>query len=152
LGFVNGGLIRATGLEFESEMRLKGGAQALASYALQNAKDATSGNQRLTNSPRHLAKVRLSVPGPLQKSFASFEWQYLSSRTTLLGTIVEPASVANITVNVPFGPSVTFSGHIRNLFNDRYSDPASEEHLGTSIEQNGRTFRLGLRWAFWNPK
>jgi outer membrane receptor for ferrienterochelin and colicins len=29
------------------------------------------------------------------------------------------------------------------------SDPASDEHLVDSIEQNGRTFRIGLRWKLW---
>ena len=66
LGFANAGTIRATGLELESEIRLKRGAQALASYALQDAKDAATGGLRLTNSPRHMAKLRLSVPGPLR--------------------------------------------------------------------------------------
>ena len=131
---------------------MKRGAQALASYALQEAKDAAPGGLRLTNSPRHLAKLRLSVPGPRPRSFASFEWQYLSTRTTITGLTVDPASVANVTVNVPMGPSVTVTGNIRNLFNARYADPGSDEHLSDSIEQNGRTFRVGVRWMFWNPK
>jgi len=96
--------------------------------------------------------VRLSVPGPRERSFVSFEWQYLSSRTTLAGTTVDPASVANTTVNVPIGRTVTITGQIRNLFNVRYADPASDEQLVDSIEQNGRTARVGLRWSFWNPK
>jgi outer membrane receptor protein involved in Fe transport len=46
---------------------------------------------------------------------------------------------------------VTLTGQIRNLFNARYSDPASDEHLVDSIEQNGRTIRVGLRWKLWTP-
>lgn len=148
LGFTNQGTIRAAGLELESEVRLKRGAQGLASYALQ---EATSGGQGLTNSPRHLAKLKLSVPGPRDRSFASFEWQYLSARTTLTGSTVDPASVANVTFSVPIGRSLTATGSIRNLLNARYSDPASDEHLSASIEQNGRTIRVGLRWTFWTP-
>jgi iron complex outermembrane receptor protein len=131
---------------------LKGGAQGLASYALQNAKDAGPDGLRLTNSPRHLAKLRLSIPGPRPRSFASFEWQYLSTRTTFLGTTVDPASLAHVTVNVPIGGSVTITGYIRNLFNARYADPASDEHLADSIEQNGRTLRVGLKWTLWSPR
>jgi outer membrane receptor for ferrienterochelin and colicins len=152
LGFENAGTIRATGLELESEVRLKRGAQALASYTLQEANDESSGGHGLTNSPRHMAKLRLSVPGAWTRSFASFEWQYLSTRTTLAGATVDPASVAHLTVNLPMGPSVTLSGQIRNLFDARYADPASDEHTVDSIEQNGRTFRIGVRWAFWNPQ
>ena len=47
---------------------------------------------------------------------------------------------------------MTVTGQVRNLFNARYADPASDEHVSDSIEQNGRTVRVGLRWAFWNPK
>ena len=150
-GFANAGTIRATGLELESEIRLKRGAQALASYALQDAKDVPAG-LRLTNSPRHMAKVRLSVPGPRVRSFASFEWLYMSSRSTIAGLTVDPAVVANATINVPLGRSVTLLGQVRNLFDARYADPASDEHLPDSIEQNGRTARVGVRWVFWNSK
>jgi iron complex outermembrane receptor protein len=152
LGFANEGIIRAAGVELESEIRLKRGAQALASYTLQDATDASRDGLRLTNSPRHMAKLRLSVPGPRDRSFASFEWQYLSSRTTLTGMTVDPAAVANATLNVPIGHAVTVTGQIRNLFNARYADPGSDEHLPDSIEQNGRTARVGVRWAFWTPK
>ena len=150
-GFANIGTIRATGLELEGELRLKGGAQALASYALQHAKDADGGGAGLTNSPWHLAKMRLSVPGPRDRSFASFEWQYLSSRTTITGATVTPASLANVTANFPFGHALTGTFQIRNLFNARYADPGSDEHLSDSIEQNGRTLRVGVRWKLWTP-
>jgi outer membrane receptor for ferrienterochelin and colicins len=152
LGFANGGTIHAAGLELESELRLKRGAQAVASYTLQDASDAAPGGLRLTNSPRHMAKLRLSIPGPRPRSFASFEWQYLSARTTIAGTTVDPASVANLTANMPLGRSVTITGQLRNLFNARYADPASDEHVGPSIVQNGRTIRVGVRWAFWAPE
>ncbi len=151
LGFANEGTIRAAGLELETEIRLKRGAQALASYTLQDATDVAPGGGRLTNSPRHMAKVRLSVPVSRNRSFASFEWQYLSTRTTLAGKTVDPASVAHVTVNLPFGRSLLVTGHIRNLFNARYADPVSDEQMADSIEQNGRTARIGIRWSFWTP-
>jgi iron complex outermembrane receptor protein len=151
LGFVNGGTIRAAGLELEAEMRLKGGAQALASYALQDAEDAAPDSPPLTNSPRHVAKARISASGP-RGSIASFEWQYLSSRSTLAGTTLDAASVANMNMSWPVGSAMTVTGQIRNLFDARYADPGSEEHLAPSIEQNGRTLRVGLRWTFWDPR
>jgi iron complex outermembrane receptor protein len=152
LGFANEGQIDAAGLEIESEIRLKRGAHALGSYTLQNARNAGPGGARLTNSPRHLAKARLSVPGPRQRSFASIEWQYLSARTTLAGTSVAAASLAHATVEWPLGRSITLAGQIRNLFNARYSDPASDEHLVDAIEQNGRSARIGVRWQFWRAR
>lgn len=152
LGFANDGNIHATGLEFEGEVRLKHGAQALGSYALQQARNTGAGAADLTNSPRHMAKFRLSVPGPRRSSFASFEWQYLSARTTLAGTTVDPVLLAHATVDWPLGRSLTLTGQIRNLFDRRYADPASDEHAIDAIEQNGRTMRVGIRWKFWTGR
>ena len=152
LGFENGGTISAAGLELEGEIKLKDGVQALGSYTLQDATDVEPPGLRLTNSPRHMAKLRFSVAGPRTGSFASFEWQYMSTRTTLAGSTVDPVSLAHATFSLPIGGEVTFRGQIRNLFNHRYADPASAEHAGDSIEQNGRTGLVGLHWSFWNPK
>ena len=62
--FANTGTVRAAGLELESEIRLKRGAQALTSYTLQDATD-DSNRQRLTNSPRHMAKLSPRTVGSL---------------------------------------------------------------------------------------
>jgi iron complex outermembrane receptor protein len=152
VGFANSSAIRSAGLELESEVRLKGGAQALASYTLQDARGIDSNAVRLTNSPRHMAKLRLSIPGPRRGSSGSFEWQYMSSRTTLAGNAVNHASLVNANFALPVGRAVTLTAQARNLFNARYADPASDEHLGDSIQQNGRTARVGIRWTFWDPR
>jgi outer membrane receptor protein involved in Fe transport len=91
------------------------------------------------------------VPGPRDRFVASFEWQYLSSRATIAGATVNPASIANVTANFPFRRAFTGTFQIRNLFNARYADPASDEHQSDSIEQNGRTLRVGVRWKLWTP-
>ncbi len=152
VAFANSGAIRAAGLELESEFRLKRGAQALASYTLQDARGIDPDSVRLTNSPRHMAKLRFTIPGPRTGSSASFEWQYMSSRTTLAGSTVSHVSLANANFALPVGRAVTLTGQVRNLFNARYADPGSDEHLGDSIEQNGRTARVGIRWSFWDPR
>jgi iron complex outermembrane receptor protein len=147
LAFVNKGRIRATGLELETEMRLARGIQGLASYAVQQATDQDT-NLPLTNSPRHLAKVRMSVPGPVQRSFVSTEVQYISGRRTLKGNTVEPVALTNVTLIEPIGRSFEVFAGVRNLFDQQGYDPGSEEHLDDAIQQNGRTVRLGLRWIF----
>jgi outer membrane receptor protein involved in Fe transport len=38
--------------------------------------------------------------------------------------------------------------HVDNVFNARYANPGSIEHLESSIEQNGRTFVLRLTSRF----
>jgi iron complex outermembrane receptor protein len=145
LTFMNTDHARARGLELEAEMRLKNGAQAVTSYTFQHATDQTTA-ARLSNSPNHMAKLRFSVP-TLTNTSTAFELQYLSQRGTLAGEFVEPATVAHVTFTERLGHSIDVVASVRNLFNQRYADPASDEHLQDSIPQDGRTFRVGLQWA-----
>jgi iron complex outermembrane receptor protein len=147
LAFVNGGGVRAQGLEAEGEVRLKWGIHSVASYAFQHANDQET-HDTLTNSPGHLAKFRLSVPGPVNRSFVSTELQYISRRLTLAGNTVQPATWTNVTLIEPIGRSFEMFAGVRNLFDQRSYDPGSEEHLEDVIQQNGRTVRIGIRWIF----
>jgi hypothetical protein len=70
----------------------------------------------------------------------------ISSRTTFGGSILPPATLANITVIQPAGRDFAIVGTVRSLFDRPYADPAAAAHLQDSIPQNGRTFRIGLRW------
>jgi iron complex outermembrane receptor protein len=40
------------------------------------------------------------------------------------------------------------SGGVFNLFNKEYVDPGGEEHAQDTIEQDGRTFRIKITYAF----
>ena len=55
--------------------------------------------------------------------------------------------LANATLNVPLTHAFEIVASVRNLFNQQYFDPASDEHLSDAIQQNGRTARIGLRWT-----
>ena len=103
----------------------------------------------LPNSPRHMAKARISVPGPTSRSFVSIEGQYLSSRETLSGSKVSGAATVNVTMVQPLGRSFELFGAVRNVFDAQYADPVSNGHRQDSIPQNGRTARIGLRWKLW---
>ena len=144
--FFNGGTVRAKGAEGELEVRAKR-LQMLGSYALQRAEDEAG--TAMTNSPREMAKLRVSAPGPFAGSIGAVEVQYLGSRRTLAGTTVSAATIANLTFNARIASAFEVVGTIRNLFNQRYGDPASDEHLSDAIQQNGTTARLGLRWNLW---
>lgn len=144
LGFFNDGTIRAKGVEAEAEVRSKRGIQLLGSYALQRADDET--DAPLTNSPREMAKLRFSAPGPVNRSVGSAEVQYMAPRRTLAGTIVPAATVAHLTFSTRITSSFELVATVRNLFNQSYADPASDEHLPDAIQQNGRTARIGVRW------
>lgn len=158
--FVNQGEVRAKGLEMEAQLRLRGESRALVSYAIQSAVDSQTGEE-LPNSPRHVAKGRISLPGPTARSFVSLEAQYLSRRGTvprldadgqLTAGHVNGAAIANVTVVQPLGRAWELTGTIRNLFDTKYSDPVSDQHLQEAVEQNGRTARIGLTWKFLQPK
>jgi len=143
--YLNQGRVDAKGLEVEAQMRLRGGLQALTSYALQRAEDVDTGKP-LVNSPQQIAKARLSVPGPLKGSVFSVEVLSLSSRQTIGGFTLKPATTASITAIVPIRNAFEIVGTIRNLFGVQYADPASDAHQQDSIPQNGRTLRIGLHW------
>jgi iron complex outermembrane receptor protein len=146
--FVNQDEVRARGLEFEAQMRLKWRSQALVSYAVQKATDQGTGSE-LPNSPRHLVQGRFSIPGPIARSFLAVDAQHLSSRKLVGGDRVAAATTVNLTMTQPIGASWELFGSVRNLFDARYSDPASDQHIQLTIPQNGRTARIGLRWTVW---
>ncbi|MEP7308337.1 MAG: TonB-dependent receptor [Acidobacteriota bacterium] len=144
--FVNQGEVRAKGLELEAQMRIKGESRALVTYALQSAVDQKTQSE-LPNSPRHMLKARITVPGPTRRSFVSVEEQYLSSRETLAGSHVGAAAIVNVTMVQPVTRSWELFGTVRNLFDVDYADPASSSHRQDAIPQNGRTARIGLRYS-----
>jgi iron complex outermembrane receptor protein len=143
--FVNLGEVRAKGLEFEAQMRLTAGSQAVVSYALQSAVDQQT-DAGLPNSPHHMVQARMSFRGPSPRSSVSVDGQYLSSRETLAGATVGAASMVNVTLVQPFGHTWELFGGVRNIFDNQYADPVSFAHMQDSIPQNGRTARIGLRW------
>jgi outer membrane receptor protein involved in Fe transport len=147
-GFFNDGTLRAKGLEGEAEVRTRRGLQLLGSYALQRAEDHT--REALTNSPREMAKLRLTMPGPFARSTGAFEVQYLASRRTVAGTTVGAATLAHVTFTKRINHAFELVGTVRNLFDAQYADPASDEHSTDAIQQNGRTARIGMRWAITN--
>jgi outer membrane receptor protein involved in Fe transport len=149
--FVNGGHVRANGLELEAQMRLTAGLQGLMSYALQRAKDVDTG-VGLVNSPAQMAKMRVSIPGPAKGSSLSTEVLAMSSRRTVAGGMLGPAATANVTLVAPVGNRFELFGSVRNLFDVQYADPASDAHRQDSIPQNGRTMRVGLRWKLWRGR
>ena len=150
LSFTNQGQVRAKGLEFEAQMRLWRDARTLVSYAVQGAVDQET-DLTLSNSPRHVAKARISLPGPTPRSFVSIEGQYLSSRTTLAGPRVSGGATLNVHVVQPLGRYFELFGGAQNLFGHEYFDPVSGQHRQDAIAQNGRTARIGLNWKPWQP-
>ena len=148
--YVNAGEVHASGLEFEGQLRITNRAQAHFSYALQRAIDQES-DAELSNSPRHIARGRISFPGPWRGSLIGVEGLYKSSRLTRGRSRLDGVGLVNLTVTQALGRSWDLTLTSRNLFNATYVEPVSDAHRQEAITQNGRTARIGLTWKFWQP-
>lgn len=137
----------ARGAELELEKSWSGGAHLRTSYSWQLAQDAQSGAV-LINSPRHLAKFNLAMPLPGADWRAGAEAQYVGRRYTLHGA-TGGFWLANLTLSsVRLAPGLDVSASVYNLFDRRYADPGSDEHVQDAIRQDGRNFRVKLNYMF----
>ena len=136
------------GIELEIEGRYRRGILARGSYAFQKAENKTTG-EWLSNSPRHLGKVNLSVPLYRDKVYGSLEVQYHGHARTLAGNEIDDFATLNATLfSQKLSKGFEVSGSIYNLLNTRYSYPGAEDHLQDAIQQDGRTFRIRLTSKF----
>jgi outer membrane receptor for ferrienterochelin and colicins len=148
LTFENLQEVEAKGIEVELETYLKNGIQGRVSYAYQETEETETG-QRLTNSPMHLAKLDLIIPLIQKKVFLGIEEQYTSKRKTLAGNEEDDFFITNVTLfSQDLLKGLKASASVYNLFDKKYSDPGSEEHVQDSIRQDGLTFRVKLTYAF----
>ena len=138
----NVGGAESIGTEVQLEANYANGFQGRISYSLQETKNKRT-HKRLTNSPTHMIKLNLIAPLWTDKIFAGFETQYMSSRKTPAGNKVSDHVISNLTIfNRNWIKGLELSAGLYNLFNERFFDPGSEEHIQSGIQQNGRTFRI----------
>jgi outer membrane receptor for ferrienterochelin and colicins len=140
--------IKANGLELTLEGKWPSGVEGRLSYALQKATDESFG-LRLSNSPQSLAKLNLIVPLFSDTVFGGLESRYISRRDTLAGNQAKEVFLTNLSL---FSPKLVkgweLSGQVSNLFDYHYSDPGSGDHMQDTIEQNGRTFWVKLKYRY----
>jgi iron complex outermembrane receptor protein len=146
LAYINLGEVRSDGVELEGEVRLGDGLRAQASYVLQRTEDATT-HETLTNSPRHMGKLQVSVPMKRAGTLAA-DVQLMSARRTLSGADVDSVALVGVTGRVDVGRGWAATIALRNAFDATYADPGSAEHPEDAIVQDGRTLRVGLEWHF----
>jgi iron complex outermembrane receptor protein len=147
LVFENVDDVNAKGLELGMETRLSNGLLARVSYAWQEAEDEHS-ERELNNSPRHMAKLNLSVPLAGGAWSTALEMQYLSSLRTLAGNAAPGFLLANATLlgrGVVKGLDLSLS--LYNLFDRSYAYPGSTGHVQDVIAQDGRSFRVKLTYG-----
>lgn len=146
--YQNAGNLTANGLELTLEGKWPVGVEGRLSYALQKARD-DSNDLSLSNSPQSLAKLNVIVPLFSDKLFGGLESRYTSRRDTLVGNQAKEVFITNLSL---FSPKLVegweLSGQVSNLFNYHYGDPASYDHRQDTIEQNGRTFWIKLKYRY----
>ena len=140
--------IEAKGFELELDGKWASGLEGRISYSFQETKDRATGNI-LTNSPKHLAKLNLTLPLIKDKVFLGIEEQFTSARKTLARNEADSFFATNLTLfsqNLLKGLEVSAS--VYNLFNKKYSDPGSAEHVQDLIRQDGINLRFKLTYKF----
>jgi iron complex outermembrane receptor protein len=148
--FQNIAAAEAQGAELELEGRWENGLQGRLSYTFQKAEDEPT-EAILTNAPLHLAKLNLITPVWNRKTFAGAEIQYMGRRKTLDGNYANAFAVANLTMfNHAVVKGLDLSASVYNVFDRRYGDPGAgtPQHDQDVIEQDGRTYRVKLTYAF----
>lgn len=146
--FLNVDRVKANGIELELDNKWPNGIEGRLSYTLQRAEDRQTG-EPLTNSPSQVGKLNIILPIVKDKADAGIEEQYMSRRRSLNGGYAGGFSITNVTVLLqPAGGHLSASAGIYNLFDKQYGDPVSADLVQNILEQDGRSFRLKLTYAF----
>lgn len=146
--YQNVGRLRSRGLEFEATQVFEGGAQARASWSLQQGVDPATG-AALSDSPRSLFKLMLTTPGPWAGARLGANLLRVGERRTLAGARL-PAYVRINThlSHAPAGQPWSIGVGVYNLTGRDYADPAGPEHVQDALAQDGRQWRVQLAWTF----
>lgn len=144
--FQNQGNAEAHGLETQVKGRYEN-FEGRLSHTYQQSR--IGGYDAPPNAPQHMIKLNLSAPLWQDKLFAGLEVQYVSSRATTVGNRVPNYSVTNLTLlSRRWLPGLELVGGLYNLFNERYTDPASPPLSPDVISQDGRNFRIRMNYEF----
>ena len=149
LVFRNAEKAQAAGAEIEFAGRSARGLQGTVSFSYVDGDAANRTDEKLENSPRHMAKVNLIVPLAQKRLFAGLDAQYTGVRLTEAGTPVGGFPMFNVTLlGHALGKHADLSGSMYNLFDRKYSDPAAVGFVQNTIRQDGRSFRIKLTGRF----
>ena len=141
--------VETQGIELEADKTWASGVRTRASFAYQAAHDKATGAW-LTNSPRNLVKLNVSLPLAANRARAGLELQYTSPRRTDSAGI-GGFTVANLTLSsTALAKNLDVSLGLYNLAGKRYADPAAslDSPAQDRVAQDGRTVRLKLTYRF----
>ncbi len=152
--FENTDRVRITGFELEGDWSWEAWSGRLG-YSYQKARDVEN-DTGLTNSPESLVKAKLSRDFLNRRLTLSGELQYLSQLETLVAgvkggdyTLLHLTALARNLLVKNLDASIS----VRNLLNERYGQPGSNEHVEYGyklalIPQDGRTVTFKLEYRF----
>jgi outer membrane receptor for ferrienterochelin and colicin len=144
--FLNSTPVQTKGIEWELGARWPNGMEGAISHTLQDSRDLVTGNV-LTNSPKQLGKISLSIPMVRRRLFASVDGQYVSERRSVAQTDLGGYAVVNLTFFTrKLSENCDISGGLYNLFDKQYEESGGLEHRETAIPQDGRSFRIKLTY------
>ncbi|MBI3609300.1 MAG: TonB-dependent receptor [Nitrospirae bacterium] len=150
IGFKNLDRVRGAGVEAELRSKWISGIESYINDTYQVTKNRDT-REDLSNSPRHLAKAGLAIPLSSEAASVGIEEQYVGTRKTVQpGEKVGAYLVANLTLTVrDLYKNLEVQSAINNLFDAKFSDPASEEHAPIlRIPQNRRNFNVKISYLF----
>jgi iron complex outermembrane receptor protein len=138
-------------VETALETKLPGGLMGRVSYSYQETNDEEQ-DTRLSNSPRHLGKLNLSVPLWKDKIFSGIELQYHGDVKSLNDRTINDYVLVNLTLySQKIAKNLDASISVYNVFDQRYYHPGAGEHLTQGmyrIEQDGITWWLKFNYRF----
>lgn len=161
--FQNADRVTVRGAELEYEYRFSGGAQlrASASRTLASSVNAPPTENIMSatlfaprpdegppvTAPDRMAKVNFTT-GAWRRWRAALEVQYYGPRNTLRGRVGGYTLVNANLLSAKLWPDTEVAIGAYNLFDKRYADPGSFEHVQDAIVQDGRTLRIRLTHSF----
>ena len=125
--------------------------RARLALAWQRSEDCVTGAE-LTNSPRWNAHFVAYRSLQDERTTLGAGARYLSSRLTLAGQRTAAAMICDARLGRRLAPGLTVGFEVRNLFDARYGDPGSKEHVQDQIEQDFRTFFITLSYHSPEPR
>lgn len=140
--FVNGVDTTAHGFELAWASRSRAGVHVRASYSgLEDSlKEA---GVWFGGAPTQLAKFSVGLPIETLRVTSGLSIAVAGTRRAHTGEVFPAVAVATWNLVRPLGRHTEIQGTIFNLFNARYSEPASTDHLQGGIAQDGR--QIGVR-------
>jgi outer membrane receptor for ferrienterochelin and colicins len=147
--YQNAGDAQATGMDVEFSGRATNGLQGKTSFDYVNAHNDSAGHPMLDNSPRHMAKLNLTVPLLDRWLFAGVDGQFLGRRLTLQQNSLASYQVFNVNLlGHTIGKHLDVAASVFNVLDKRYFDPGRPEDPEDAIQQDGRNFRIKLTGRF----